>query len=92
MRWKASPALAVKSAAVSLMVSTGASARSARIDPAPRSNTPAAEPSGLTTPWSDEVMRADLIWPGVHVGCAAFTRADTPVACGADIEVPAIAW
>src|SRR5690606_25046022 len=40
---------------------------------------------------NDDVMSADLICPGVHDGCAAFTSADTPAACGDDIEVPAIA-
>src|SRR5438094_3148831 len=37
-------------------------------------------------------MSADLISSGVHVGCAALTSAETPAACGLDIEVPAIAW
>src|SRR5262245_25119294 len=37
-------------------------------------------------------MRADLIISGVQSGCAALTSADTPAACGLDIDVPAIAW
>src|SRR4051794_18653317 len=56
------------------------------------SNGPAGvTPSSLTTDCSDEVMSADLISSGVHVGCAAFTRIETPAECGLDIEVPAIA-
>ena len=38
------------------------------------------------------VISADLIWPGVQVGCSAFTRMAEPAMCGEDIEVPAIAW
>src|SRR5262249_45942628 len=49
-------------------------------------------PSGLRTSWTDDVIMADLTWPGVQVGCAANTSAATPVACGADIDVPAMAW
>jgi hypothetical protein len=74
------------------MVSVGDRARSARMLPAPRSKIPAALPSGLVTLCSDDVMSADLTWPGVQSGCAAITSADTPAACGDDIEVPAIAW
>ena len=48
-------------------------------------------PSSLTTLWTEEVMSADLICSGVHEGWAALTRADTPAACGLDIEVPAMA-
>src|SRR5206468_2314902 len=49
-------------------------------------------PSSLTTVCTAEVMSADLISSGVHVGCAALTSAATPAACGLDIDVPAIAW
>src|SRR5580765_1258733 len=57
------------------------------------SNGPAGVvPSSLTTDCTDDVMRADLISSGVHVGCAALTSAETPAECGLDIEVPAIAW
>src|SRR5690349_24262363 len=35
---------------------------------------------------------ADFTCPGVHVGCAATTSAAVPVAWGADIDVPAMAW
>ena len=48
-------------------------------------------PSSLTTLCTDEVISADLISAGVHVGCAALTSAETPAACGLDIDVPAIA-
>ncbi len=59
-RLSGSPALATKSAAVSLMVSVGDSARLARMLPAPRSKTPALLPSTLVTAWSDDVMSADF--------------------------------
>ena len=49
-------------------------------------------PSSLTTVWTDEVMSADLISAGVQSGWAALTSAETPAACGLDIDVPAIAW
>ncbi len=49
-------------------------------------------PSSLTTVCTDEVISADLISAGVQVGCDALTSAETPAACGLDIEVPAIAW
>src|SRR3954464_13045719 len=48
-------------------------------------------PASLTTVCTDEVISADLIMAGVHAGCDAFTSAETPAACGLDIEVPAIA-
>jgi len=50
-------------------------------------------PSSLVTPAVLAVVSsADLIWPGVQVGCSAATSAAEPAACGDDIEVPAIAW
>ena len=52
---------------------------------------PGVAPSSLTTACTDEVISADLISSGVHVGCAALTSAETPAACGLDIDVPAIA-
>src|SRR4051812_43763978 len=83
---------ATKSAYVSLKTSVGLTARSARIEPAPMSNASAGVvPSSLTTDCTDDVMRADLIIGGVHVGWAALTRAETPAECGLDIDVPAIA-
>src|SRR6478752_1992187 len=48
-------------------------------------------PSSLTTVWTDDVISADLIIAGVHVGWAALTSAETPAECGLDIDVPAIA-
>src|SRR3954451_19753116 len=63
------------------------------MDPAPSLNGSAGvTPSGLNTSWIDEVIMADFTCPGVHVGCAANTSAATPVAWGADIDVPAMAW
>src|SRR3954447_5456528 len=83
---------ATKSAYVSLKTSVGLTARSARIEPAPMSNASAGVvPSSLTTLWTEEVIRADLISGGVQSGCAALTSAETPAECGEDIEVPAIA-
>src|SRR3954462_7405019 len=77
---------------VSLNPGVGWTARSARIEPAPMSNASAGvTPSSLTTVCTDEVISADLISAGVHVGCAALTSAETPAECGLDIEVPAIA-
>src|SRR3954470_21978410 len=68
-------------------------ARSARIEPAPSSNGVAGvTPSSLTTFVTADVDMAEMIIPGVQVGCAALISADTPAACGLDIEVPAIAW
>src|SRR5690349_24861476 len=91
IRCSASVPAATKFAYVSLKTSVGLTARSARIEPAPMSNTPAGVvPSSLTTVCTDEVIRADLIIGGVHVGCAALTRAETPAECGLDIDVPAI--
>src|SRR5580765_7109268 len=49
-------------------------------------------PSSLTTVCTDEVISADLTSAGVQFGCDALTSAETPAACGLDIEVPAIAW
>ena len=91
-RCSGSVALAAMSFAETSNVSVGCTARSARMEPAPRSNTPAALPSALTTCCSEEVISADFTCPGVQSGCAARTRAEMPVACGLDIEVPAIAW
>ena len=60
--------------------------------PAPMSNGSAlVVSSSLSTSVIDVVIRADLIWPGVQVGCAAFIRIAAPATCGEDIEVPAIA-
>src|SRR4051794_628762 len=62
------------------------------MEPAPSSNGSAGvTPSSLTTDCSDEVIRADLIISGVHVGWAALTSAETPAECGLDIDVPAMA-
>src|SRR6266508_2009419 len=73
-------------------VRVGLIARFARIDPAPVLNGSAGlTPSGLRTAWIDDVISADLIWPGVQVGWAALTSADTPAPCGEDIDVPAMA-
>ena len=92
MRCSVSLPAATKSAYVSLKTSVGLTARSARIEPAPSSNGAAGvTPSSLTTACTAEVMSADLISSGVQDGCAALTRAETPAACGLDIEVPAIA-
>src|SRR5262245_34773835 len=92
IRWRTSVPAPTKSAKVSLKTSVGFTARSARMEPAPMSNGVAGvTPSSLTTVWTDDVMRADLISSGVHEGWAAFTRAETPAACGLDIEVPAMA-
>jgi hypothetical protein len=49
-------------------------------------------PSSFRTSVTADVMSADLTWPGVQSGCTAFTSADTPAACGLDIDVPAITW
>ena len=93
MRCSVSLPAATMFAYVSLKTSVGLTARSARIEPAPMSNTPAGvTPSSLTTVCTDEVISADLISAGVQVGCAALTSAETPAECGLDIEVPAIAW
>ena len=93
MRCSGSLPAATKSAYVSSKTSVGLTARSARIEPAPMSNASAGvTPSSLTTAWTDEVISADLISAGVQVGCAALTSAETPAACGLDIDVPAIAW
>ena len=92
MRWSVSLPAATKFAYVSLKTRVGLTARSARIEPAPMSNTPAGVvPSSLTTACTDEVMSADLIISGVQVGWAALTSAETPAECGLDIDVPAIA-
>src|SRR3954468_14632772 len=92
MRCSGSPAAAAKLSNDASKTSVGFTARSARIEPAPMSNGSAGvAPSSLTTAWTDEVIRADLIIDGVHVGCAALTSAETPAECGLDIEVPAIA-
>ena len=74
-------------------VTVGLIARFARTEPAPRSNGVAGvTPSSFSTFCTDEVINADLIWPGVQLGCAAFSSAATPAECGLDIDVPAIAW
>src|SRR5689334_11871714 len=92
IRCSVSEPAATKFAYVSLKTSVGLTARSARIEPAPMSNASAGvTPSSLTTVWTDEVISADLIIGGVQVGWAALTSAETPAACGLDIEVPAIA-
>ena len=57
-----------------------------------RTGSAGVTPSSLTTFCTDEVISADLIIAGVQFGCAALTSAETPAACGLDIEVPAIAW
>ena len=76
-----------------MKTTVGLTARLARIEPAPMSNGVAGvTPSSLTTDCTDEVISADLIISGVHVGWADLTRAATPVACGLDMDVPAIAW
>src|SRR5688572_16505929 len=50
-------------------VTVGLIAVLARMEPAPRSNgSDGVTPSSLTTLWTEEVMSADLIWPGVHLG------------------------
>ena len=93
MRWSGSLPAATKSAYVSLKTSVGLTARLARIEPAPMSNGVAGvTPSSLTTACTDEVISADLISSGVHDGWAALIKAETPAACGLDIDVPAIAW
>src|SRR5215475_3122187 len=92
-RWIVSVPAATKFAYVSLKTSVGLTARSARIEPAPMSNGVAGVvPSSLTTACTDDVIIAEMISGGVHVGCEALIRAATPAACGLDIEVPAIAW
>ncbi len=92
MRCSGSEPAATKSAYVSLNTSVGLTARSARIEPAPSSKTLAGvTPSSLTTLWTDDVIRADLISSGDQSGWAALTRAETPAACGVAIDVPAIA-
>jgi hypothetical protein len=60
---------AMKSLYVSLNTSVGFTARAAWMRPAPMSNGSAGvTPSSLVTAWTDDVMRADLISSGVHVG------------------------
>ena len=44
---------------------------------------PAALPSTLTTSCTDDVICADLIWPGDQSGWAALISADAPAVCGA---------
>ena len=63
------------------------------MEPAPRSNGSAGvTPSSFTTDCTDDVISADLICPGVQSGCTALTSADTPAACGEDIDVPEMTW
>ena len=66
------------------------------MEPAPSSNAFAGLrfPSASVTVASctDEVIRADLICPGVQLGCTALTRAETPAECGLDMDVPAMIW
>src|SRR3990170_2988714 len=70
IRLNGSPAAAKYCGAVTSKVTVGLTARLARIDPAPRSNgSDGVTPSSLTTPaWTDEVIMADLICPGVQLG------------------------
>ena len=59
------------------------------IRPAPKSNGSAGVVrSSLTTSVVAVVIRADLIWPGVHDGCLAISRMAAPATCGDDIDVP----
>src|SRR5690349_18845515 len=63
------------------------------IRPAPMSSGSAGVvSSSLTTLVFADVMSADLTWPGVQNGWTALTRIAAPATCGADIDVPAIAW
>ena len=62
IRCRGSAASAAYVAADSSNVSVGWMARSARIEPAPVLNGSAGvSPSGLSTSWIEDVMRADLI-------------------------------
>ena len=93
IRCSVSAPAATKFAYVSLKTSVGLTARSARIEPAPMSNDARRGDAvflddGLHR--RSHERRLDLA--GVHDGCAAFTSAETPAACGLDIDVPAIAW
>ena len=96
LRWtrlSGSVAEATYCAAVTSNVTVGATARLARIEPAPRSNgSDGVTPFSLSTSWRDDVISADLIWPGVQSGCESLTSAEMPALCGLDIDVPAMAW
>src|SRR5262245_4250387 len=43
------------------------------------------DPSSTSEP---DVINADLIIIGDHVGCSCFNKAATPATCGVDMEVP----
>src|SRR6188472_57989 len=96
LRWMAVSGLsprAAKSAADSSNVSGAAAACATSMRPEPKSNGSAGVVrSSLTTSVVAVVIRADLIWPGVHVGWAALRSRPEPATCGDDIEVPAMAW
>ena len=96
LRWTAltgSVARRSMSAALASNVRPGFPATVRSMRPAPTSNgSVGVVRSSLTTSVIAVVISADLIWPGVHVGCSALSRTAEPAECGDDIEVPAIAW
>src|SRR5690242_3520674 len=84
------PSAAIR-AAVSSNVRPGFAARLTWTRPEPMSNGSAGVVRfSLTTLVVAVVMIADLIWPGVQVGCRAFSRMAEPAMCGDAMEVPAM--
>ena len=80
-------------APVSEIVSGAWAARPTSIRPAPMSKGSACvRSSSFSTRVIAEVIIADLICPGLQLGWSALSRMAAPAMCGADIEVPAIAW